>query len=68
MNWLKPLDFSPVVEPTPKRSRVDRKRTWKREVVIDGKKYKSMTEAANALKCSHSLIYRLIGEKWRYKT
>ena len=37
-----------------------------KEVEIRGVRYSSMTEACRALGCSHSVIYRLIGEPWRY--
>lgn len=65
MSWLKPLNEIRV------------RRTWcrpdgtrmpntSREVEINGMRFESMGEACAALQCSYSVIYRLIGEAWRY--
>jgi len=64
--WLAPLNFVPPPKP-PERKRGHGKGGLmpKRQVVIKGKTYRSMTEAARALRCSYSKIYRLIGESWR---
>lgn len=38
-----------------------------RPVVVKGKAYSSLNEAARALKCSRTKVYRMLGEGWRFR-
>lgn len=65
MSWLSPLQ-APMKKPRLRKDGTPMPNTSK-PVTINGYRYKSMTEACKALHCSHSKIYRLIGEGWRVR-
>lgn len=60
VTWLTPILNLP--EQKPRRRTPD----TSKEVVVGGVRYRSMTEACNAMQCSFSKLYRMLGEGWRY--